>query len=98
MPKPHTQIPSAVELKAPRPTTQGVPWEKPRQHVKNITELAGYPSDSELLAKPFSYHRASKIFRYDLLILRGRLWGGRFQISVKGEPRLPVGMAGNLQG
>jgi len=35
--------------------------------------------------------------RFDLLILRRPLWGGRFQVSVREGGRLPAGIAGILE-
>jgi hypothetical protein len=37
---------------------------------------------SEYLARAFPYHRAIRYSMNDLHILPGRLWGGRFQVTV----------------
>ncbi|MGA9822876.1 MAG: hypothetical protein WBQ36_14920 [Desulfobaccales bacterium] len=38
--------------------------------------------NNEYLAKPLTYHQANKNCIYDFHIIRGDLWGGRFQVSV----------------
>jgi hypothetical protein len=44
-----------------------------------------------------NYHLPRKNARFDIIILRGRLWGGRFQMAVIGGRQVTGGMAGNPQ-
>ena len=53
---------------------------------------------SELLAKTFYYHRASKSCIYDLHILPGALWGGIFQVPVAEEPQVTGGNGRSFSG
>jgi hypothetical protein len=49
------------------------------------------------LARPCTYHHPWKNASFRFVILRGHLWGGRFQMSVIGERQVTGGMAEILQ-
>jgi hypothetical protein len=44
-----------------------------------------------------NYHLTRKNTSYHIVILHGHLWGGRFQMAVVGNARLPVEMSGGHQ-
>jgi len=52
---------------------------------------------SEYLAIINNYHLPRKNASYRFVILRGDLWGGRFQMAVIGGARVPAGTKGIFQ-
>jgi hypothetical protein len=94
---------STMELMGAKftPLDNGEPAERLKIHRPRIWQMpdqTNYGLNSEYLARPETYRQVPKNCGYDPHILRGHLWGERFQMSVTGERQVTGGSGRSFSG